>query len=296
MKTGFVYRFAEAARFVVARIPACISYSIAAGIGDGVFYFWPRGRRNMIKAVANLLNADINDPKVRKTARQCMRNFSKYIVDLFRYAYPPEDFFKKQVKVTGMENIDAALTEGKGVILISLHLGNLDLGIRILGDLGYPVNAIVDNLSSGQLNAFLQNPRKIGGAKLINVKEASNKLIDVLRKNEILALMIDSPNCLKGVKVKLGQKWVLLPTGPAIMAIRTGARLIPCWVTRSSNTTFHAIAGKPIEYQSTGNLSEDVRVITQNTVTAMEDITRQFVDQWFVFHSLIREELQKTET
>ncbi len=296
MKTGFLYRLAVVARTIIAHLPAWVSYPIAVTIGDGVFYFWPRGRRNMIKAVACLFDADVNNPKVRNTARHCMRNFSKYIVDIFRYANPPQDFFEKHFKKTGFEYLDAALAEGKGVILIGFHLGNLDIGIRLLNKLGYPVNAIVENLRSNQLDAFLQNPRKTGGANLINVKEASTNLLDGLRRNEILALMIDSPNCLKGVKVKLGQKWVLFPTGPASMAIRTGARLIPCGMIRTSNTTFHAILRKPIEYQPSGKLVEDIRAITQSTTEALEDLTRQYIDQWYVFHSLIKDELQKTET
>jgi len=296
MKTEFLYRLAVVARTIVARLPVYVGYTIAAGVGDGVSYFWPRGRRNMIKAVACLLDADVNNPKVRNTARHCMRNFSKYIVDIFRYANPPQDFFEKHFKKTGFEYLDAALAEGKGVILIGFHLGNLDIGIRLLNKLGYPVNAIVENLRSNQLDAFLQNPRKTGGANLINVKEASTNLLDGLRRNEILALMIDSPNCLKGVKVKLGQKWVLFPTGPASMAIRTGARLIPCGMIRTSNTTFHAILRKPIEYQPSGKLVEDIRAITQSTTEALEDLTRQYIDQWYVFHPLIKDELQKTET
>jgi lauroyl/myristoyl acyltransferase len=290
--TGLLYRGAVGARVLVAALPVCVSYSIAAGIGEGVYHLWPRGRRNMKKAVANLLNKSVNDPEVRKTARKCMRNFAKYIVDVFRYANPPREFFDKHVNMSGLENIKGALSEGKGLILVSFHLGNLDLGVRLLGHMGLPVSAIVDNLGSNQLDAFLQNPRKKGGAKLINVKEVSNRLVDVLRRNEILALMIDSPNCRKGTRVKLGQKWVLLPTGPAMMALRTGAKLIPCGVVRTSNTTFQAIAGKPIEYQPCGDLSKDVQIITQKVVEDLEILTRQFIDQWFVFHHFIKDEMQ----
>ncbi len=296
MKTKPLYGLAVGVSFIFRHLPACVSYRIADTVGEILFLTWPRVRRNMVKAVATLLNKNTNDPEVRKTSRRCLCNFAKYIVDMFRYACPPRDFFEKNFKTTGFEHLDTALAEGKGIILVSFHLGNLDLGVRLLSNRGYAVSAIVDNLQSNQLDAFLQNPRKTGGAKLINVKEASAKLLEVLRRNEILALMIDSPNCRKGVKVKLGNKWVLFPTGAATMAIRTGAYLLPCGMIRSSNTTFEAIIGKPIEYQPTGKLSEDVHAITQKTVEALEDITRQFCDQWFVFHSLIKDEPQETDT
>jgi len=291
MKKGLIYWLAVTARFFVARLPACVSYSVACVIGDGIYLFWPRVRRNNTKAVAALLHKSEKGFVVRNTARRCLRNFAKYVVDTFRYAHPQPAFFEKNFKITGKENLDAALAERKGIILVSFHLGNLDLGIKALGSAGYPINAIVENWQSNELDAFLQHPREKAGAKLIKVKEASSHLLAILKKNEILALMIDSPNCFNGVKVKIGDKWALLPTGPAIMALRTGARVVPCGLVRTSNTTFHGIFGKPIQIQPSGNLAEDVRVVTQSTTDAIVSITRLFIDQWFVFHPLIKDDL-----
>jgi lauroyl/myristoyl acyltransferase len=270
-----------------------VSYSIASGIGETMYFCWSRGRRNMVRSVANILNEDINNPEVRRISRRCMRNFCKYIIDLLRYPRADESFFKTNFQVTGQENLDEALKEGKGVILVSFHLGNLDLGVRFLSSQGYPINAIVDNLEwSKQLDVFLQKPRAHNGAKLINSKDISSRVLEVLRKNEIIALMIDCPNNLRGVKVKLGQKWVLVPAGAATLAMRTGARLIPCGLVRTSNTTFQGIIGRPIEYRQTGKLAEDVKNLTQNTVQALEEMTRQFLDQWYIFHPLFKDELQ----
>jgi lauroyl/myristoyl acyltransferase len=288
-----IYRSAEIARVIVSKLPSWVSYPIAAGVGEIIYYSWARGRRNMVKSVANILHASTSDPKVRKTSRRCMRNFCKYIVDLLRYPNADEKFFKTHFQLTGWDNLDNALKEGKGVILVSFHMGNLDMGIRLLSSQGYAVNAIVDKLEwSKQLNVFLQKPRAQNGAKLINSKEISHHVLDVLRKNEILALMIDCPNSLRGVKVKLAQKWVLLPTGAATLAMRSGARLLPCGLIRTSNTTFRGIIGKPIEYCPSGKIADDVRDLTQNTVLALEEMTRQFVDQWYIFHPLFKDELQ----
>ncbi len=295
MKLMLLYHGAELARKIVVRAPATWCYSTAVVCGDLMYLTWRRGRRNMLKSVANLLNKDINDPQVRTTARHCMRNYCKYAVDFLRYSYSGRDNFEKHFQITGRENLDAALNEGKGVVLVSFHLGNLDLGIRLLSKLGYPVNAIVDNLASVQLDLFLQKPRAKSGVNLINVKEASVHLLDVLRRNEILALMIDCPNCLKGVKVKLGEKWVLLPTGAATLALRTGARVVPCGLVRTSNTTFRGIIGKPIEFPYSGKVAEDVKELTQCTVEALEGMTKDFLDQWYVFHPLIRDDLMEND-
>ncbi len=288
-----MYRMAEIGRFLVSAIPPFISYPLAAGVGDVMYVVWPRARRNMVKSVANILNRDVGDREVRNIARHCMRNFCKYIVDMLRYSFAREDFFQKQFQITGQHNLDDALKEGKGVILVSFHVGNLDLGVRLLSSLGYPVNAVVNNLEwSGQMDAFLQKPRAFNGTRLINSRDTSMHLLDILRRNEILALMIDCPSCRRGVKVKLGQKWVTIPSGAATLALRTGARIIPCGLVRTSNTTFQGILGKPIECRLTGKIGDDTRDLTQCMVSALEEMTRSFVDQWYIFHPMIKDELQ----
>jgi len=298
MKIALLYRFLELARSGVSQTPAGLSYSMANVIGDGMYYFWPRGRRNMVKAIANALNSDADNPYVRNTARHCMRNFCKYVVDTLRYSYPEDDFYQKHIQVVGRENLDTALEDGKGIILVGFHTGNLDLGVRMLSKLGYPVNAIVENLNSGQLDKFVQGPRSTSGVKLINLNESGDKsssLVRILRKNEVLAMMIDCPNCIKGVKVKLGQKWVMFPGGASTLALRTGARLVPCGLFRTSNTTFKGVIGKAIEYRPTGQLANDMQEITQRIADQLEEMTSSFIDQWYVFHPLINDEYQGFE-
>jgi lauroyl/myristoyl acyltransferase len=290
-----LYRFASVARTMISKMPVPLAYAIATIVGDMTYLVWPRGRRNMIKSVASLLDCDVDDSKPRKIARKCMRNFCKYAMDILKYSYPCPDFFIKQIKVNGLENLDDALKDGKGVILVSFHLGNLDLGARLLSHLGYPVNAVVNNLSSGQLDKFLQQPRLQSGLKLIKAIDTSSDLLGILRRNEALALMIDCPNHGQGVSVKLGSHQVKFPSGAAIMALRTGARVVPCGLVRTSNSTFQGIIAKPIDYRPIGKVAEDVKALTQSAVQALEEMTRSFIDQWYIFHPLIPQELEDVD-
>jgi phosphatidylinositol dimannoside acyltransferase len=290
-----LYHCIEAVRTVISKIPACLSYPVVGFTGELVYWLWPRGRRNMINTAANILHLDSNEPVVRKMSRQSMRNFAKYILDIVRYSKPKKDFFKNNFKVTGLDNLDTALRDGKGVILVGLHLGNLDLGVRWLGSMGYPVNALVNRLKSEGFNDFLQNPRSREGVKLIDAKNSSGTLVDILKQNEILALMIDCPNCRKGVRVKLGRGTAILPAGAATLALRTGATIVPCSLVRTSDTTFQGIIGKAIEYCPVGKRLEDIRQLTQQTVHSLEEIAKSYVGQWYVFHPLIKDNSEVPE-
>jgi lauroyl/myristoyl acyltransferase len=115
----------------------------------------------------------------------------------------------------------------------------------------------------------------------------------VLRNNEILALMVDGPNCRKGVKVILGWTQVKIPFGVSVLSLRTGSPIIPCGLVRSSNTTFEAIIGQPIKYKPSGRIKQDVLQLTQWMVFEIENIIRPYADQWYVFHSLFKNEAEK---
>jgi Kdo2-lipid IVA lauroyltransferase/acyltransferase len=290
-----LYHLLEFGRIIVGRIPACISYPIAGAVGDSIYYLWPRGRRNMRKSIAAVLYQDTDSPEVVKNARLGMRNFCKYIIDMVRYAYPQKGVFERDIDLVGTQNIDRALTAGKGVIIVGLHMGNLDLGIRALSHAGYPITAVVQNLRSGQLDKFIQKPRIYSGLKLISPANGIFQMLNVLKRNEAIALMIDSPGFGNGIWVKLGNRRVMLPTGMAAMALRTGAKVIPCGLIRSTNTRFLGIVGKPVQFTPTGDLGKDAAELTQRTMRTLEDMARVFADQWYIFHDFIKDNAANLE-
>jgi KDO2-lipid IV(A) lauroyltransferase len=249
----------------------------------------------MAKSIAAVLYLNNNSPEVRKTARYAMRNYCKSIVDMLRYAYPKRGVLERDIDLIGAENLDNALSKGKGIIIVSLHIGSLELGMRVLSHAGYPINAVINNLGSGQTDTFIQKPRAHGGVKLINANKGILYMLDILKRNEAIALMIDSPGTEKGINVKFGNKIITAPSGLAAMALRTGAKIVPCGLFRSTNTKFHAIICKPIEFNPGDNLAEDGRELTQQTMRAMEQMARVFADQWYIFHPLIKDGAVKPE-
>jgi KDO2-lipid IV(A) lauroyltransferase len=286
-----LYYLLKLIRITAAGLPAYISYPIASAVGDFAYFLWPRGRRNMAKSIAAVLYQDVDSPEVKKNARAGLRNYYKSCVDIFRYAYPKRGFFERDIDLIGTENIDKELAKGKGVILVSLHMGNLDLGIRALSHAGYPINAIVQDFESGPIGRFVQRPRVRSGVKLISETESIFRISHVLRRNEAITLMIDGRCYEKGVAVKLGNKNVIVPGGMVALSLRTGAKIIPCGLIRSTNTKFHGIIGKPIQFEPTGNLVEDVRELTQRTIRVLQGAARIFADQWYIFHALIKDDV-----
>ncbi len=281
-----IYYFAELCRFLVCKLPASLCYLLARVAGDVLYLIWVRGRRNIKENVACILGSQANSNVVRRVARQCMRNFCKYAIDFLRFSCLQPRLEEDKISLYGLENLNTALEEGKGAILVSLHLGNWDLGVRFIGRLGYPVNAIVETLKIGQLDKFVRKYRANLGVRLIATKEGVSKMVEVLRRNELLALLIDSPKYEKGIEVKFGDKLAILPAGAATLALRTGAKIIPCGLVRLSNNTFWGFISEHVHFQPSGDLTKDIRELTQRIALALEGTVRQFADQWYMFRPL----------
>lgn len=283
-----LYYFAELCRFIACKLPTSLSYLLACAVGDVLYLVWARGRRSVKENVAAALGSGANPSVVRRIARQCMRNFCKYAIDFLRFSSLSPHIGGDRVTIHGLENLDSALREGKGAILVSLHIGNFDLGVRLISRLGYPVSAIVDTLKIGQVDRLVRKWRANLGVRLIATKEGVTKMAEVLRKNELLALLIDCPEYERGIEVKFGHKSAMLPAGAATLALRTGAKVIPCGLVRLSNNTFHGFIGEHIKFHPSGNLTLDIKEFTQCIVSALERIARQFTDQWYMFRPLAR--------
>jgi Kdo2-lipid IVA lauroyltransferase/acyltransferase len=287
-----LYYLLKLLSFAAANLPAAISYSIASAVGDLAYCLWPRGRRNMSKSIAAVLRQEANSREVQKNVRDGLRNYYKSVVDVLRYASPKKGFFET-IDIIGLENVERAFSAGKGVLIIGLHMGNLDLGVRALSQAGYPINAIVQNLGFGPFDRFVQGPREASGLKLISESEGILQVLNILKKNEALALMIDGRCFETGFLVHLGNKYIMVPSGLAALALKTGARVLPCGLIRSSNTRFHGIVCKPVEFKPTGDFEEDARELTQQTVRVLEGMARIFADQWYIFHDLIRDDVRR---
>ena len=90
----------------------------------------------------------------------------------------------------------------------------------------------------------------------------------------------------KGVAVNFGSKPAALPAGAATLALRTGAKIVPCALVRLPNNTFLGFISEHISFQPSGDLTNDVRELTQRIAHVLEGVAKQFADQWYMFRPL----------
>ncbi len=162
-----------------------------------------------------------------KTARKSFEQYAKYLLDFLRTPESGATELAALIEFDEWDGIDAIFREGKGLIAAPMHFGNWDIGAAFFSRHGYAVNAIVDTFGHSKLNDMVVGARLAGGTRVIPIERAGIASLRALRKNEVLAILLDRPQPDNGVAVTFFGAEVVLPAGVARLALRTGARVVP---------------------------------------------------------------------
>ncbi|MFH0732043.1 MAG: lysophospholipid acyltransferase family protein [Candidatus Omnitrophota bacterium] len=268
--------------FISLRVSLKRAYKIASWLGRFYSFFSFRDRH----AVCDNLKAifpSLAEDKVRLMSKEVFANFCKYLVDFFRFPLMDEAFIKENIKCEGFEHLDNALKKGRGVILVSAHLGNWELGAAVLAKLGYPLNAVVLKHRHKKIDTFFNSRRESFGVKPIPVGGALRRCFKCLSENNMLALVGDRDYFDNGVQMPFFKKKTLIPKGPAVLSMRFGSPIVPLFLIRNHNNTFLYKVYPPLEYNISGDTDRDLRRLTLAYLGILEDVIRKYPEQWYVF-------------
>jgi lauroyl/myristoyl acyltransferase len=99
-------------------------------------------------------------------------------------------------------------------------------------------------------------------------------------------MLIDKPNCDRGVKVDFCGSPIVVPEAPAVLALRTGAKIIPGGVVHLPSNTLCIIIGKPTPFKPTGDLVRDKKILMQEVMEELEKLVKEYPQQLYAFHYL----------
>jgi lauroyl/myristoyl acyltransferase len=278
----FLYFIARLLRFLFRRLPQKSMYMTAVVIADVMYLGWRRARRNARENMQRALGPDATKKQIDRAARNNFRNYIRWVGEFIR----GHEGVLDRISISGLDNIDLALADGKGVIVVTLHMGSVEAAAMTIARSNYPMNVVADKVVNDRINHWTQNIRLKFGLKVIAArKEAMPSLLKSLRRNEVLAMLIDCPN-LGNVKVEFCGARAKVPGGPAALALRTGARIVPASMVRTKGNRFSTCFDKPLDFQPTGDYDRDVEALTQQIMDSMERTVRSYPDQWFMFRRI----------
>lgn len=284
---SFKYLQLKFAEGVARFMPRRVAYGFARRGADLYLLFDRRGREAVIHNLQRIHNHNgtvLSPRALRSLARENFLNFAKYLVDFFHFLHLSRERADRLINYgLAPELFDELLGHGKGLITLSAHLGNWELGAAAMARLGYPFNTVALWQPDPKVNELYQSYRTNRGMNPIPFGRAARGCIAALRRNEVVAVMGDRDYTGGRHTVDFFGRPARLPDGPAKLALGTGAPILPIFLVRVHGDTFSFVLGEPIWADRERDSVADV----MNAIArAMEKVISAHSEQWFLFHDL----------
>ncbi len=273
----------------VARcLPGPLRHEIGAGIAR-VSYALDFSRQSALRRNLSLVTGKTG-VELDDLCKRNVSNFGRMLGDYFYSAGSgPNVVLNLLEQWRGYENIERARAGGKGVIVVTAHLGNWELGGLILASAGLPLNIVTLREPSRELSEWRENYRKQLGIRTITVGEdrfAFVEMMRALRDNEFVAMLVDRPYEGSGIPVRFFGRETLFSSGPALLWQHTEAAVLPAFVLQRASGRYFSFADPIIDLEKSSNRDADIASNTQRIASVFETIIRQHPDQWYNYVSI----------
>ncbi|HET8586986.1 MAG TPA: hypothetical protein VFM74_03835 [Candidatus Limnocylindria bacterium] len=273
----------EAAALLIRALPSRLAYALADLAGRAWYRFAPK-RRALVAAnlarVCEFTGRPTSGRAFRRLVRRAFVEHARYYVELLRapdYAFDEIDAI---VQVDGWPRIEQTLRAG-GTVLTSAHLGNFEpMGIFFAAH-GFAPVAPIEEIEPRVLFEFLLRHRGGGrGVEIVPLSRARRRMLEVLKAGGIAGLIADRDLSRDGMPVSFFGHPTTMPTGPATLAVLTGAPLITGRCLRTAADRFRA-AGELLDVERSGERRADVEALTRAMAARFEEYIGETPEQWW---------------
>ena len=273
---------------VAARIlPRVLTGPAAAQFGLGAS-FASRERRQMIMRHLGRVDPSLTGAALRRAAAEAFDSYARYWIESFRLPTLDRREVERGLTTSGYrEHLVTALGRGRGAILALPHLGGWEWAGRWIADQGHRVTVVVERIEPPELFEWFRALRSDLGMNVVAVgPEAGREVLTALGRNEVVCLLSDRDITRTGVGVRFFGEETTLPSGPALLALRSGAPLLPTAVYFEEPPRDHhlGLVLPPLDTaRSSAPLRDDIVRVTQALATALEGLIRRAPTQWHLF-------------
>lgn len=266
-------------------VPTPICYVFSAVAGEVIWRFFMEDEKKAATR-ANLARATgLSDPKALESlGRKTYRNYARLWADFVRFPTLSPQQIRGKLITERWPYVDEVLARGKGLIFVTLHMGNWDLAAGACAHRGYEFNVIAERFANRWIDRLVNETREALRLKVV-FEDRPLEAFRALKRNEILALLMDVPGE-QGVPTQLFGGVAILPPGPARLALRSGAGIITIGFYKRGGDTLYAHVPPPIFPVRTDDEAKDIEALTARLAANFEPMIRANPEQWYVFRDL----------
>ena len=266
------------------RTPLPVLYRIGERLGRLAYRL---SRRYRTVAEHNLQMAygeSLSDGERRRLVEQVFIHFAKSLMEfLVADGLSPNDLCR-MVTLKGEEHLQWCVQQGKGTLIITAHYGNWEIAARYLTQCkGYVLNVVARDADDSATAVLVNRIREQGGYRVFPRGQAVRAVLQALKRNELVALLPDQNA--GDVFVPFFGRLAGTVAGPALLALRSGAPILPVFCTRQPDNTYLFEMLPPFVVQPSGDKERDVTDTMAHITALIEQQVRKHPSQWLWLHN-----------
>lgn len=279
-----LYYLARCLAFVVNILPLSVALGLADAIGLLAFFAARKYAAITIGNLKSVFGADKTDAEIHRMARQVFKNIARNSVELVRFPKISKENIDSFITMEGREILDRELSKGRGVIIITAHMGNWEMMAITLRIKEYPGAVVGKRIYFHKYDEYLNSLRRYHDVNVIYRDQSPRKILKILKSGHIVGIVADQDvDSVEGVFINFLGRRAYTPAGPAGIARATGASLVPIVMIRDGRK-HRLIVNEPVELVETEDKESDLVTNTQRWSDVIESYIRKYPDQWVWMH------------
>jgi Kdo2-lipid IVA lauroyltransferase/acyltransferase len=241
--------------------------------------------RVSLKNIQKTLGRAMTDSEVIKLNRGVYKHFGQTLFELPHIFRINNQNLDKYIVFEGVENLTQALAKGKGVFLLSGHLGNWEIMTAALAIRFGRLCAVATPQHSPAIERLIYEIRTRFGMEVIPKVNGLKKMISSIKQNKMVGVLLDlNTKCDQGVFVDFLGRPSCTNKGLALMALKMDTPVIPVFSVREKDGFYHVILGEEVNLIRTGDRTFDVEENTALFTRVIETYVKRYPDQWLWIH------------
>ena len=265
--------------------PSFVRNFIAHILGSIAVLVVPKWRMQM--AAANIKEClGVSQERAQEIAADSLHRFGRMVVEVMRFPLLNQETIKQNVTVEGLEHLEKAYAENKGVIMATGHYGNWELLGATVALHGYPMLSITRKQNNSYMDKAINEFREMVGQQ-VTYNRGKHGLLAIsrmLKDKKLLGVLFDQDTNDDGVEIDLFGKRSIIPLGAAALSRIYGSPILPIFMHNNADGTCTAKIYPALYTPKTNDKEQDFYQVTKQMVNILEQEIIMHPEMWFWVH------------
>ncbi len=267
----------------VSFLPRSVQLALGRGLGQVAWLVTPQWRKKM--AIDNAQFAlQATRARAEAAVKASVVRFGPMILEVLGFTSLTKEKMERIVKWEGREHIDAAVAEGKGVVMATAHFGNWEILAAAMGLSGYQSVAVGRKQNNPDMDRLIRELRNAVGVH-VTYKTGVLEMARMLGQGHVVGLLMDQDAGTDGLATHFFNKPSYVPQGPAALARLKQAPIVPCVIIDQADGTYVMKCWPVLHVARSSDKEQDIRQMTERLVRWLEEVISDRPDLWFWLHN-----------